>query len=468
MQLSLDTICVARQRRRQLALAVVALLGSEAVRGQTGVSTGVRSDNSSPVVDSGLLWYQESDDRIRDLEAIINVRKPLADARAWNARVTLDSVCGGSPIGALPSKSPQSFVTPTASSLNPAPGVQTTTSSSGGGGGLGGLRLCSNPVQNQRYTIAPGQLPIDRSFQDQRVALSGGYEMPLDTLTQLTLGGALSHERDFFSTSLDGSVARDFNSRNTTASVGLNLEADEVSPIGGSPVAGSPYGLFEKGGSRSKQAQTLVLGATQVMTRRWLTEGTLSAEHGAGYETDPYKIVSVLNARGLAPGSPTADYVYESRPGSRNRWGLFWDNRYAFDHGVLQASYRHTQDNWGVRSDTAEIHYRLALDSLGYLEPHVRAYRQSAADFFRFYLSEGAPQPAFFSADPRLAAFNGQTLGIKYAIAMDATGGEFSLRVERYMQRGSGPDFVPVGLQGLDLYPGMKAWIVQLGARFSF
>jgi hypothetical protein len=138
------------------------------------------------------------------------------------------------------------------------------------------------------------------------------------------------------------------------------------------------------------------------------------------------------------------------------------------DHDVLQASYRHTQDSWGVRSDTLEMHYRLALGAYGYLEPHLREYRQSAANFFRFYLDEGAAQPSYFSADPRLAAFNGQTLGIKYAIPMDATGGEFSLRIERYTQRGSGPSEVPVGLQGLTLYPGMSAWIVQLGARFSF
>jgi len=121
-----------------------------------------------------------------------------------------------------------------------------------------------------------------------------------------------------------------------------------------------------------------------------------------------------------------------------------------------------------VRSDTVELHYRLALGRWGYFEPHVREYRQSAAGFFRFYLDEGAPAPSYFSADPRLAGFRGSTLGLKYAIPMDDSGGELSLRVERYSQTGSGPSYVPAGLQGLDLYPGLDAWIVQLGARFAF
>jgi hypothetical protein len=451
-------------RRRQLGLAVMTLFGgSGAGHAQSGPGNG----EAPAQVDSGLLWYRESDQRITDLEAIVSVRQPLTDDRAWIARLTLDSVCGGSPIGALPSKSAQSFVTPTATSLNPAPAVQTTTSSSGGGG-LSSLSLCSNPVQNQHYSVAPGLLPIDRSFHDQRIALNGGYETPLAALTRLSLGGALSHELDFLSGSVNASLARDFNDRNTTISAGLNLEADAIEPIGGTPVAGSPYGLFDKGGNRSKKVETAVLGATQIMNRRWLTQGNLSVEHAAGYETDPYKIVSVLDAQGYAPANPTGDYLYERRPDARNRWSLFWDNRYAFDQGVLQGSYRHTQDSWGVRSDTLEMHYRLAMGTHGYLEAHLREYRQSAADIFRFSLDAGTPPPAYFSADPRLAAFNGQTLGIKYALPMDDTGGELSLRVERYTQRGSGPSNVPVGLQGLDLYPGMSAWIVQLGARFSF
>jgi len=447
-------------RRGQLAMAVCALLGGGAVHAQPAPAAA-SPDNPAAVIDSGFLWYQESNQRIRDAEVIVNVRQPLPDERSWNAHLTIDSVCGGSPIGALPSKASQHFVTPTATSLYPA--IQTTTSASGGGDG-GSFSLCTSPVQNQQYDVAPGQLPIDQSFHDQRFALSGGYEAPLARLSRLTVGGALSHETDFQSASVNGSLARDLDNRNTTLSAGLNLEADSINPVGGTPVALSPYGLFQKGGNRSRQLQDLLLSGTQVVTRRWLAQVNLSFERSSGYHTDPYKIVTQVDAQG---NDAAGQYVYENRPDARRRVALFWDNRYAFDTGVLQASYRRTQDSWGLHTDTFEAHYRQSFGWAGYLEPHWRGYRQNAADFFRFYLDQGAGLPSFVSADPRLAAFHAQTLGVKYGLPISDTG-EASLRVERYAQNGSGPATALPGLQGLDLYPGLRAWIVQLGLRATF
>jgi hypothetical protein len=452
-------------RRQQLSLAALALLGGAGAHAQ---SDG-RADGAAGLptqFDSGLLWYQESGNRIRDLEAIVSVRQPLSEDRAWNGKLTLDTVCGGSPIGAIPSKSAQSFVTPTATSLNPpvTSVTQTTTSASGGGGGgLDNLSLCTNPVQNQKYTVAPGDLPIDQSFHDQRVALGGGYETGLGARGHASVGAALSHETDFFSASVNGLLSRDFNGRNTTVALGLNLEADAISPVGGTPLPGSAYGDFRKIGNQSKKVQDLLLGATQVVSRRWITQANVSAEHSSGYQTDPYKIVTVVDAQGYdAAGA----YVYEDRPGTRNRYALYWDNKYAFDHDMLEASLRHTRDSWGLRSDTFEMRYRLDLGGWGYFEPHLREYRQSAADFFRFYLPQGATQ-GYASADPRLAGFRGQTFGLKYGIAAGQSG-EFSVRVEHYTQKGSTTSSPLPGLQGLDLYPGMQALMIQAGLRFTF
>ncbi len=451
-------------RRRQLSAAALALLGGTAAHAQ-----GEQPDATLPTqFDSGLLWYQENANRIRDLEAIVNVRQPLTEDSAWNGKLTLDTVCGGSPIGAIPSHSAQSFVTATATSLNPpvAAVTQTTTSASGGGGGggLDNLSLCSNPVQNQKYTVAPGALPIDQSFHDQRVAVSGGYDTALGTRDHVSAGAAISHETDFFSMSLNGLLSRDFNNRNTTVAAGLNLEADTISPVGGTPVAGSLYGDFRKTGDQSKKVEDLLLGVTQVVSRRWITQVNASVEHAGGYQTDPYKIVTEVDAQGY---DAAGLYVYESRPQSRNRYALYWDNKYAFDRDSLEASVRLTRDSWGIRSATVEMHYRLDLGTAGYFEPHVRGYRQTAADFFRFYLPQGAPLTGYASADPRLGGFTGETFGVKYGLPVGESG-ELSLRVERYSQRGTDRSSALPGLQGLDLYPGLQALIVQAGLRITF
>ena len=70
-------------------------------------------------------------------------------------------------------------------------------------------------------------------------------------------------------------------------------------------------------------------------------------------------------------------------------------------------------------------------------------------------------------ADPRLAGFRGQTFGLKYGIAAGQSG-EFSVRVEHYTQKGSTTSSPLPGLQGLDLYPGMQALMIQAGLRFTF
>jgi len=447
-------------RRQHLALVALGLV--------SGTSTTLAAPPASEAgqtlqLDSGLLWYQENNNRIRDLEAIVSVRQSLSEDSAWSARLLVDTVCGGSPIGALPSKASQSFVTPTATSLNPPVATQTTTSASGGGDG-GGLSLCSNPVQNQKYTTAPGDLPIDQSFHDQRVALSGGFETAVGRQDRVNAGLALSHELDFFSTSVNALWSHDMNQRNTTLALGMNIESDRVSPVGGAPVPGSLYGDFRKTANQSKTLQDLLVGVTQVVSRRWITQGNVSLERSSGYETDPYKIITEVDTQGY---DAAGLYRYESRPGSRRRYALYWDNKYAFDQDVLQVSYRHAADSWGIRSDTLEAHYRLALGERSYLEPHLRAYHQTAADFYRLYLVQGAPAVDYASADPRLGGFTGQTLGIKYGMTMGESG-ELSLRLERYVQRGTVTGSSLPGLQGLDLYPGMNALLVQLGLRASF
>jgi hypothetical protein len=443
-------------RQRQLTLAVLGLLGAAGVHAEPG------SGEEPPTqIDSGLLYYQEGDNRVRDVEAIVNVRQPLSEDSSWSARLLLDAVCGGSPNGAIPSKKSQTFATPNATSLVPA-STQTTTSASGGGGSV--LSLCSNPVKGGVYTTAPGQLPIDQSFHDERIALSGGYESKLGKDNRFNVGGAFSHELDFVSTSLNGSFARDFDAHNTTVSAGVNLEADFIQPIGGAPIAWSAYDQFKKDGNKQKQVEDLLLGVTQVMTRRWLTQLNVSLERASGYLNDPYKIVTEVDAQG---NDAAGAYVYENRPDRRNRVALYWDNKYAFNHDVLELSYRHMTDSWGIRSDTIDTRYRLSLGEFGYLEPHWRGYRQSAADFFHFYLFQGTPASGYASADPRLAQFTGQTFGMKYGLPLGA-GGEVSMRLERYAQHGPTPSDVPIGLQGLNLLPDLRAWIVQAGVRFEF
>jgi hypothetical protein len=312
------------------------------------------------------------------------------------------------------------------------------------------------------YAVAPGALPIDTSFKDMREAANLSWSYQLDPLTTHSIGVGYSHEVDFQSMLLNTSISHDFNDKNTTLSAGVNFEYDAIAPIGGAPVPMSDYLLFQKEGKKSKRVEDLLLGVSQVMGRRWISQVNLSLDKSSGYQTDPYKILSGLDATGNTVG-----YIYEKRPEDRSRTSVYWGNKIALDHDTIDFSVRQMTDSWGITSKTVDLRYRWIFADDSYIEPQFRYYKQSAADFYRLYLLQGAPLLAYASADPRLAEFNASTIGFKWATKLDRNT-EFSFRAQSYVQRGNTPSVLPTALQGLDLYPSLKTSLFQVGFKTEF
>jgi hypothetical protein len=101
------------------------------------------------------------------------------------------------------------------------------------------------------------------------------------------------------------------------------------------------------------------------------------------------------------------------------------------------------------------------------LQPHVRFYQQTAADFYKTVMFAGAPLPAYASADHRLGEFDGLTLGLKYG-QTTTRGAEWSARIEYYKQSGNASPGAAVGsLANLDLYPDLNALIAQFSYKFG-
>jgi Protein of unknown function (DUF3570) len=424
--------------RKRLMAASCALLGAGAARSQethmAPPDSGLLEDWS---VDSALAYYHE-DGRIQAIEPVVDVAKVFADGQALNFNVTFDALSGASPNGALTSRTAQTFASP------------------------------SGKTQH-RYTTAAGQLPVDPDYKDDRIAVGGNWTVPFTRTDQVSIGGKLSGEDDFFSATVNASIAHDFNEKNTTVSFGVDNEFDSIHPIGGAPVPGSDYELAEKQtGGKTKDGVGVLLGVTQVMTQNWLSEFNISIDRFHGYLNDPYKITSIVNSAG-----GTAGYEYENRPDQRTRKSAYWENRVGWSSQVSTAlSLRYMSDDWGVRSDTAQLHLRWTFSNRDrYIEPTIRWYRQTAADFYMpFILNTEKPTTGYESSDSRLGAFHALTYGVKYAQKLPGLGSrpesEISIRAEYYQQTFDERVPVPAGLQGLDLYPGLKAVLVQIGWRF--
>lgn len=392
-------------------------------------------------IDSSLLYYGEDDDRVTDVSLMASARRAFDEDRALSLTLTVDSLTGATPSGAVPASTVQTFTTPSG---------------------------------KDNYTVAAGAAPLDDSFLDTRVALSARWQAPLGEAMRWSAGFSASSEYDYLHLGLDGRLERDFNLKNTTAYVGVAYSQDDVDPVGGAPIPLAPMrevgNLSSKAGNDSKDLIDVLVGVTQVLSRRSLLEVSYSWGSSDGYLNDPYKFLSVVDSASGAPvpgpaGSGLGLYVYESRPDSRTKQSLFAEWRHAFDRDSMAVNFRYMTDDWGIDSATFEARYRWNISDRSYLEPQLRWYTQGAADFYRTVLFEGDALPRHASADYRLADLDAWTVGAKYGHLTNH--GEFSVRLAYYRQEADATAGVAVGdLAGFDLVPPLTAVIVQFGYKF--
>jgi hypothetical protein len=417
-----------KQKKISLALASAscALLGIGSSHAETPEEPGKWD------IKSEILFYSEPD-RVQAIEPVVEAKKWLDTDETLTFKLTLDSLTGASATGAIPTNTVQTFTTPSG---------------------------------NASYVIQPNTTPLDPTFKDTRVAFSAAWEKPLDRLTTMTLGGNVSNEYDYFSVSANALFSRDFNQRNTTLSAGISYASDTISPVGNVPI---PFGQMAPAGdpqprgadSETKTTTDLLLGVTQIINRNSLIQFNYSLSQSDGYHTDPYKFLTVVDdVTGLpvfASGTlPTV--LYENRPDSRTKNSLFTQYKHFFSGDVMDLSYRYFWDDWGLKSNTFELRYRINTSAKSYWQPHLRYYVQSEVDFYQYFLLDGAALPTYATADYRLGDMDAITLGLKYGYQ------DWSVAFEYYLQMMDEPDNKFGELNNQELAPDVEAFML----RFSY
>ena len=433
-----------RKLRRTLFASSCALLGT---------TPAAMADGGDWSFDSGLLYYSEVD-RVRAIEPALMAKRDFGDDTYLTSRFVVDSLTGATPTGAMPSDK------------------GTTVTSASGTGGVGA-----------------GQLPMNDHFKDLRRAVTLTWSQPFADAWRWDLGGNYSLEHDFRSEGVNVLLARDFDRRNTTLSFGASYEGDDVFPIGGiqAPLSTVPSAPTPASGpiagDKTKTVEGGLVGLTQVMNRAWILELNYSYGYSHGYLTDPYKVVSILNTHlggsGVTGGFPILGpsigdplyNIYENRPPKHREKALFVLNKAYLGGSIVDFSWRYGWDDWGIRSHTYELRYRWPMGESSYLQPHLRYYRQTQADFYQRALLDTDPIPFvvgrdFVSADYRLAAITGRTLGIEWGTELEG-GHSLRLRVERYEQGGKVDPRVIIGVQqGFNSFPELTAYIAQVSYSF--
>jgi Protein of unknown function (DUF3570) len=417
-----------------LAAATASLLGG----GGSGAAVAEEPADGNWDFDVALHSYREAD-RVNDASGTFLVRRGAGGGREFRLLFTIDTLTGASASGAAASGRAQTF---------------------------------TSPSGKASYTTPAGETPLDPTFLDTRIALAANLVRPVGRFSQIDVGLSLSNEWDYLHTGVNGRLSRDFNERRSTLTLAAAVARDTIDPEGGAPLPLSPMlpvgDLSNKAGSDDKTVTDFLIGVTQVLGRNTIGQLNYTLSIADGYLTDPYKLLSVVDRRTgePAPGPGELDlYLFEARPDSRAKHSLFGLWRRALGRDVVDLSYRYMTDDWEIESHTLETRYRWELGSF-YLQPHLRYYTQSAAEFYQGALFAGEELPRFASADYRLGELDSYTVGLTYGRPLPH-GRQWTVRLEYYEQSGTSPPELAVGsLRDFDQFPSVDALIAETGFRW--
>ncbi len=439
MQLKRPSVCDGSNKislTDKLTMATTALLGASANAQQVDAEWNYSTS---------LLAYSEPE-RVSATELIVTADKAYGDAARLDMKLVLDSLTGASANGAIQQNNLQTFTRP-----------------SGKG----------------QYQIQSNSTPLDDTFKDTRLQIAASWTDSISEQSRYTIATNLSREYDYRSVGLSSELAWDFNQKNTTLSAGLSFAYDEILPEGKIPLAFSSM-VIDQGqfasrddyweafdatrtkGSDKVETSELLLGWTQVISRRMLLQLNYGYADMQGYLTDPFKVLSVVDNT-----ATTQDLIYEKRPDSRTQQSLFALTKYHFENSIFDISYRYLSDDWKMNSHTIDTHWRFLSSQSSFWEPHIRIYRQGAAEFYQPFIAQTETIPDYASADYRVGDMTAITLGIKYGFQLEG-GNSAEVRVEYYQQspKKVNQPIINIGLENIDLYPKVDAFILQFNYYF--
>lgn len=202
-----------------------------------------------------------------------------------------------------------------------------------------------------------------------------------------------SDENDYTSYSPSVSGSLDFNERNTTLGGSAAVFFDNMHPTGPFTGLGGDRRILSLGASLSQTLSPLTLAGI-----------TLNVIHSSGFLGHPYTPVI----------TDSGDVILENLPNSKTAWALsgqlIQGIRLGDKLGSFHFDARWYQDDWKLRSGTADLQWYQYLREGTYVRLRARGYRQSAAAFARPAYDGNE---LYRTGDIRYYAFSSILVGLK-------------------------------------------------------
>jgi hypothetical protein len=202
-----------------------------------------------------------------------------------------------------------------------------------------------------------------------------------------------SHEPDYTANTVGLDVSQEVFGGMTTVSLGFTRGADKVLKHGAPEFSDEAHHWQYR------------LGATQILTPRWVASVNVEALSDEGFLGSPYRIARVFGAA-----------VPERNP--RTRTGRAVQFRLIGDVGsrdALHADYRYYRDTWEIKSHTVEFGYSRYFGDRWLVDAYVRGYSQQHAVF---YSDNAQTETTYISRNRQLSTFRDVAFGLKGSYAM--------------------------------------------------
>jgi len=253
-------------------------------------------------------------------------------------------------------------------------------------------------VSNASIDVVTTASPYKETRVETGVGLDYVYRDALISLTAST-----SREPDYIADSASIDVAQDFFGGMTTVSLGYSKGWDTVEKHN-DPSFSQPANHWQ-----------YRLGATQILTPRWLVSLNTEAIADEGYLQSPYRVARVFGAA-----------VPEVDPGTRtSRAATLRVTGSVGAQGAVHAQYRYFWDTWDIRAGTEEVGYSQYVAKRWLLDGFVRHYSQSHAIF---YSDDFASEMTYMSRNRQLSTFNDLGLGAKGSYSIVREPGRYEIK----------------------------------------
>ncbi|HXW65223.1 MAG TPA: DUF3570 domain-containing protein [Burkholderiaceae bacterium] len=253
-------------------------------------------------------------------------------------------------------------------------------------------------VSNASIDVVTTASPYKETRVETGVGLDYVYRDALISLTAST-----SREPDYIADSASIDVAQDFFGGMTTVSLGYSKGWDTVEKHN-DPSFSQPANHWQ-----------YRLGATQILTPRWLVSLNTEAIADQGYLQSPYRVARVFGAA-----------VPEVDPSTRtSRAATLRVTGSVGAQGAVHAQYRYFWDTWDIRAGTEEVGYSQYVAKRWLLDGFVRHYSQSHAIF---YSDDFATEETYMSRNRQLSTFNDLGLGAKGSYSIVREPGRYEIK----------------------------------------